>query len=210
MGQSLVDIACTGAINSGTFGTVTWGNLSNTNPQVGSVTVGNGANQQTWSDVVLVSNCIKDTWTSGNTVTECRDARGSGVNAFHGHYFSWCFVMRYQHMLCPSPWRVPSANDFRILHTNLTNQEPPAAGSSAAIVADTYMGTVLGQVGGLWGGSHFTGNATSQTGVASRYWSSTEVSAGGTNARYLYFDGTGVWPESEANKSLGFTLRCVR
>jgi uncharacterized protein (TIGR02145 family) len=198
----LTAINCaTGVPNSGTFGTVAWG--GNT-----TISVHRTVGDQQWSDVVSVTNCDKTSWDSPGTApfqTECRNSDGN--NNFHGHYFSWCFVMRYAARLCPSPWRVPTVEDFRALHTTL-GHTLPALGSSVNIIANTYMGTANSQVGGRWGGSRFTGHAASVASAPSFYWSSSE--ADNTHARALYFGVTDVGPENSNNKGNGFALRCVR
>jgi uncharacterized protein (TIGR02145 family) len=203
----------TGTPASGTFGTVTYGNLSNTNPEEGATFVARAeVGTQIWSDVVLVSNCVKDVYDNakdGGYRTDCRDARGSGSNNFHGHYFSWCFVKRYAEALCPAPWKVPTQGDFRTLHQILTNVAPPTAGGTASVTTGgIYTHTIRGQTGGTWQSRRFTGYAAGQTTAASYYWSSSEQ--GGTGARTLYFGSTGVRPDGGYDKSSGYALRCVR
>ncbi len=66
---------------------------------------------QTWSDVVVASNCNKtgyDGGSSDNYNSDCRNA----TNGFNGHYFSWCAVVKYASTLCPGDWRVPTKDDF--------------------------------------------------------------------------------------------------
>jgi uncharacterized protein (TIGR02145 family) len=194
----LTAINCTtGTPNSGTFGTPSWG--GNT-----TISTFRTVGTQQWSDVVTVTNCNKTTWNSPSTApyrTECRNSAGN--TNFHGHYFSWCFVMRYAAQLCPSPWRVPTAADFAALHVALGY-----ATGSANIIANTYMGTANSQVGGTWGGSRFTGMATLVTAEYSQYWSSSPSTA--MAARSLSFDATYATPEDGVTGDNGFALRCVR
>ncbi|MCL2026940.1 MAG: hypothetical protein FWG79_00470 [Bacteroidales bacterium] len=205
--EELEAINCTGAINSGTFGTVTYGNPSNTDPMTGSTPLSRGSEVQIWSDVVLVSNCADtNTWNTGNTITTCRNAIVSGTNNnnFHGHYFSWCFVMRYAERLCPpgDGWRVPTAEDFRTLHfilTGTTTIGPPSEGN--------YIGTTLGQIGGTWQSRRFSGRGNNPAVPNSGYW--TASNAGTTITTALSITAANVTHGGFA-KETGFALRCVR
>ena len=224
-------------VPAGQLGTVTWGNTSNTNIEVGTTTVtragtppantGTGTNTQVWSGAVFAQGCAKGNATNnnafsggstGNFNADCRQSlhtfnagRAAGIT---GDLFSWCAVMRFADVLCPPAqgWRVPSTDDFRRLHWILTGNVPPAPGGGVAHPANSYIGTAgtaaAAQVGGQWGGARFTGNAGNLTIANSIYWSSTENDA--TNARSLLFNASSVWPESWGNKAIGFALRCVR
>ncbi|MCL2027611.1 MAG: fibrobacter succinogenes major paralogous domain-containing protein [Bacteroidales bacterium] len=198
----LTSISCTGAINSGTFGAVSWG--GNADIETQTWTVGS----QVWSDAVSVTNCDKTSWIVDNNMTECRNA----TNGFHGHYFTWCFVMRYADQLCPEPWRVPITDDFANLHTAL-GYSLPALFGSVGIIANTYMGTSGSGIfavnrEGTWGGSSFTAVATSLTDEHSGYWSSSELST--TTVHALGINRSLVWPQGYYEKHHGVALRCVR
>jgi uncharacterized protein (TIGR02145 family) len=181
---------------------IRWG--GNTTPEV-FVTV----NSQDWTDVVTVTGTCNKTTFSMDTVggfrTDCRNSDGN-VN-FHGDYFSWCFVKRYEDALCPYPWRVPSTDDFAALHVNL-GYSLPAVGASSLVIANTYMGIAAGQTGGTWGGSRFTAYAGNLANTNSLYWSSSETTA--TDARALDFNATAVYPQFNFIKNDGFALRCVK
>ena len=173
-----------------------------------------GRPTQIWSDVVRENRCNGRTAFNGggaaNANTDCRRAE----NSFEGNYFTWCMVMRFADLLCPDDWRVPTAEDFAILHQNL-GYSAPTSGSSSPMIPGTYMGdagTGSNAVtrGGIWGGARFTGNATDLTvPTSSAYWSST--SAISTGAAYsLSFSATTVFPQGNPSKNNGFALRCVR
>ena len=79
-----------------------------------------GRPTQEWSDAVRAPGCDKTTFAGGsfqNANTDCRNA----TNGFSGHYFTWCMVMRFAHLLCPPAqgWRVPTQQDFIELDLNL-------------------------------------------------------------------------------------------
>ena len=213
----LTAINCATTVNSGTFGTVTWGGNANIETQTWTIT-GTGANahiSQVWSDAVQVSNCDKTSYNGGsssiNYNTDCRNA----TNGFDGHYFSWCFVKRYEALLCPGDWRVPSREDFIDLDIALGGTG--GTHSNMAVIAG-YAGTSgsgLAAVNraGAWGGARFTAfvnNLQDNSSAAqSNYWSSSESIA--TNAFGLTYTQNTVYLQSgNPHKGNGFALRCVR
>ena len=222
-------------VPAGQLGTVTWGNTTNTNIEVGTTTVSRGGTPlanapgqgtQTWSGHVFAQGCAKgnatnnnafDGGVTGNWNADCRqslhtfnEGRASGIT---GDLFSWCAVMRFADVLCPVPWRVPTADDFKHLHWILTNQDPPPiVGTSVPTVANTYIGTMgtptMPQIGGAWEGVRFSGWTGTPSFPGSYYWSSAEVNA--VNAIRLHIHGDVMWPRSQVDKAFGAPLRCVR
>jgi len=176
--------------------------------------VGAGDSTQIWSDAVTATACAgRAAVFSGEAVgsfnADCRPPVNNPI--FTGDLFSWCAVMRFADSLCPAPWRVPTAADFRQLHTNITGQVPPSAGTSVPIVPGTYIATTPNTMnGGIWGGTRSTGWAGSLTNAGSYYWSSAEATATNARALRIYVGAAGVTPEHTVNKRGGFALRCVR
>ncbi len=90
-------------------------------------TVGFTSNQtwiigsQTWSAPVTTTYCNKTTYSSPTSAPIAIDCRNN-YTAGYGHLFSWCMVVRYAAQLCPSPWRVPTIDDFCTLDKNLNNR----------------------------------------------------------------------------------------
>jgi hypothetical protein len=77
---------------------------------------------QTWSDAVTTTSCREKTTYDGTKTAYNHNAKYNGHNADcrsnpeqKGDLFSWCAVIRFATFLCPSPWRVPTADDFREL-----------------------------------------------------------------------------------------------
>jgi len=208
------------------LGTITWGNVLNTNIESGTTTVlgTNSRPSQTWSGAVFATACAKGDATendqfnggvSNNLNADCRQTLFSVTNrstSRTGDFFSWCAVMRFRDQFCPYPWRVPTTEDFAILHENLGLSLPAAQGAHVPLTPNTYIGTVgsaaAPQIGGAWHGARFTARVDNLTAAGSYYWSSTEVS--GINARCLNFGGHNVWAERSNSKYFGFALRCVR
>jgi len=185
-------------------------------PYFASVTIwsipstGGGRPSQEWSDVVRAPGCDKTTFNISGwgapLIADCRNA----TNGFHGHYFSWCMVMRFADVLCPGDWRVPTRDDFVNLDMNLGGTGANSQATSArptAFMPASGTGTAAQGPGGTWGGSRFTA-FTSLTSANSYYWSSTE--SGAMGAFGLRFNATTIHPQANLRKDNGFALRCVR
>jgi len=87
--------------------TIALGSVGFTSPQTWVV------GSQTWSAPVTATFCNKSDYNGGNSTAmnaDCRDNPGR-----QSQFFSWCMVVQYAETLCPSPWRVPNAQDFRNL-----------------------------------------------------------------------------------------------
>lgn len=172
---------------------------------------GTGANAhitQIWSGAVTATACQKETFNGGepgnllfNANADCRSNPG-----FPGDLFSWCAVMRFQHLLCPAPWRVPTLIDFFRLDQALGGT---GIQNSPQFVANNY----INRWGGAFGGSWDHNNEMSGQGSSGLYWSQSgsSVGGGGLIAYGMTFlvDGD-IRPRTGGPVWLGFTLRCVR
>ncbi|MCL2026999.1 MAG: hypothetical protein FWG79_00770 [Bacteroidales bacterium] len=174
---------------------------------------------QIWSDFVISPQCNKTSYNGGSAPTfnvDCK--RNETLTTFPGDYFSWCAVMKYAHILCPAPWRVPSKQDFIHLDILLGGQgvQDSRNPSDQVISGQAYTsgsnnnnnsGTHNPR-GGSWQGSRFTANASVLTVANSNYWSSTD---GNTQGAYtLYYGGNLISPQPTSNKGSGFAVRCVK
>jgi hypothetical protein len=65
----------------------------------------------TISSPVTVTYCEKPDYSGGSSGTYKADCRSYNI-VTTTHYFSWCFIKQYASQLCPSPWRVPTREDF--------------------------------------------------------------------------------------------------
>jgi hypothetical protein len=67
---------------------------------------------QVWSDAIRMPECDKSDFILSNTSPDCRKkALGGGT----WYYYNWSYVKVKASKLCPSPWRVPSLDDLKIL-----------------------------------------------------------------------------------------------
>ena len=185
-------------------GTVSWG--GETDIETNARTISGNGITQVWSGAVTTTGCNKTGWSSSNVNADCRNStNGSGV-----HYFSWCYVMRNAATLCPSPWRVPTCQDFVNLDVALggdgTNRSVGSGenGFTGTGTDQKYTGTAAGN----WGDFRFTAYASGLSNADSYYWSSSEDSA--TDAFLLGYDASNVSPQNNNGKDYGFALRCVR
>jgi len=171
---------------------------------------------QIWSDAVQATACEKERF-SGNS-QGVRDSITNEVQRlfasdcrfnpnFKGDFFSWCAIARFAHILCPYPWRIPTAQEFCELDKALFGT---TACRSHTTSSDRLIETYINS----WGGT-FNGAATSQgylyfSNIRAYYWSSSEYST--EFAYYLSYTSHGnVQSQNTTNsKALGFSLRCIR
>jgi len=180
-----------------------------------------GRLSQEWSDAVTAAACDDRTTIVGgvypNFNADCRNSVGN--DAFGGHYFTWCAVMRFADELCPAPWRVPTQQDFINLDMNLGGN-----GLMRLDIQETFpMGALtLGYWGftaansplSRWGGSRFTRRAENLELFwieESSYWSSTESTTWTGGAYTLGIQLNNMFPgRGQFGKESGIALRCVR
>jgi hypothetical protein len=70
---------------------------------------------QTWSDVIQIPECNKETFEASYTTPQCY------CNS--GYLYNWVYVNTNAYTLCPNPWRVPSDSDLRALIATVPYQE---------------------------------------------------------------------------------------
>jgi hypothetical protein len=151
--------------------------------------------EQSWSAAIRMPECHKETFKDSDTEPDCRSYTEEGKTWY---YYNWAYVNEYKAKMCPSPWRVPTMEDFKKLVSNTNN-------------------TTLVDA---WGYGGYA--AMSDVSSHAYYWSSTETSSGSNFAYYLnyyssntndaynlryYSDSLGV---ANNYKYLGFQVRCVK
>ncbi|MCL2417122.1 MAG: Ig-like domain-containing protein [Bacteroidales bacterium] len=156
---------------------------------------------QIWSDAVTATGCDKTNFYGGsnnNFNADCRSNPG-----FPGDLFSWCAVIRFQAELCPTPWRVPTIQDFRDLDTALGGSGMGNLPSGDTVLRDMYIyswGVVFG------GASDALGNLPTGNRNA-HYWSQTDSPPWAASWVVAVNGRTGT---ASTQKSNGLPLRCVR
>jgi uncharacterized protein (TIGR02145 family) len=159
------------------------GYTQNTPPHAAStntwVIEGNGISQ-TWSDHINVPACDKtdfdggffndidendyevgysDIQYGGNPKADCRNNPG------YYYLYSWWYVSKNAATLCPSPWRVPTADDFLALYKALGGTDD---WSKDEALIEKY----INSWGGVYGGIA-KDTSLIYTGSIAQYWSST-------------------------------------
>jgi len=149
---------------------------------------------QEWSDAVQTTGCSGKT--SYNRYVDCR----SNPN-YKGDLFSWYAVDAWKDELCPSPWRVPTRQDFIDLDIAL-------GGTGYDQYSTSQVNKYLNTWGGSYGGYCYSDGSLYNQGSEAYYWSQSEYSS--TYEYYLRFNSSGyIYPQNYSYKSNGFTLRCV-
>jgi len=179
---------------------------------------------QIWSDAVTATACQKTTFNGGNR--NFSRPEDSYFNAdcrtnpdFPGDLFSWCAVVKFNDVLCPYPWRVPSRQDFVNLDIALGGDGSTSPYNLAGSYAQSQR--YFNNWGGVLGGaSGRTGTLHSQN-IWAMYWSLSEVSEidhwmelrpgdSQNNGVSLQFFSGIVHPSRWEDKSNGVAVRCVR
>jgi hypothetical protein len=68
---------------------------------------------QTWSDRIHIPECDKGNFAIDFDNPQCRSY--TDEDGFTRYYYNWPYVIQNYDALCPSPWRVPSEDDFLAL-----------------------------------------------------------------------------------------------
>ncbi|MDR0437288.1 MAG: Ig-like domain-containing protein [Bacteroidales bacterium] len=162
---------------------------------------GNGITQ-IWSDAVTASSCDKERFVGGEPDSFNADCRSNPD--YPGDLFSWCAVVRFQNLLCPAPWRVPTTQDFIDLDIALGG-----TGFNTGF-NNTLRNRYFNDWGGAYKGLCSSSGALNGQGSDAFYWSQAEYSA--DYGYHLTFNSFGaVYPQgNNYPKHYGFTLRCVR
>lgn len=143
-----------------------------------------GSSTLTWSDAIHCHECDRESFTESYTDPQCRSYT-SGTTTWY--YYNWPYVDVNKEKLCPSPWRVPSWEDFLELMGNT---------SASRLIAE-------------WGyGGYADGSSMSNVSTVAYYWSSTEDRT--DHAYYLYYYSSLIPTESYYNEHFGYQIRCVK
>jgi hypothetical protein len=153
-----------------------------------------GLGEQTWSDAIHIPACSGTSFTESYTEPQCCSYT-EGDSTWY--YYNWPYVNANKNTLCPSPWRVPTHEDFITLANNVDGRT----------------------LGTLWGyGGYANGRSIhNYTETYGLYWASTACSSDcdcdgncdGDRAHHLDYS-SGYISADYDSKELGFQVRCVK
>ncbi len=103
-----------------------------------------------------------------------------------------------------APWRLPTDVDFVELNSNCTSIWTTQDG----VVGRRFTSNINGNSIFFPASGYYSGTSLYGRGSNGFYWSSTYISA--TNARYLYFYSSGVFPSNYNGRRDGFAVRAVQ
>ena len=166
----------------------------------------------TWSDAVQIPECDKADFDGGTPETPQADCRSYTREGKTYYYYSWVYVDQKLDLLCPSPWRVPTKDDFINLDIALGGD------GEYRYVEATYVPTkyIL-----TWGGTYHDyvepdGSIPhSPTRNEGAYWSRspTPASDGAYGLSYTMLTESRVYfvePAIEGRPECGAAVRCVK
>jgi hypothetical protein len=147
-----------------------------------------GTSQLEWSDAILIPECNKDDFSNSDTEPRCRSYTQEG-NPNTWYYYNWPYVDANAAILCPTPWRVPTWDDFYTLL---------GAGYLTELIAE-------------WELSGFAkGGSIDEVGNNGYYWSSTKEQSAPTYANVLIFNQYSASPYLARPMYFGHRVRCVK
>ena len=167
-------------------------------------TITNGATTQIWSDAVQTTDCRnKTTFNGGESGSFNIDCRSNP--SYKGDLFTWQAVNELKDELCPTPWRVPTEQDFIDLDKTLGGD-----GSNGQFISESDVKTrYIDSWGGAYGGRCISDGTMQDQGYEANYWSQTSTHANSARKLVFYNDGF-ITPHNLGDKGSGSTLRCVR
>jgi uncharacterized protein (TIGR02145 family) len=169
---------------------------------------GNGITQ-IWSDAVRATSCDKEDFIghgiSDNSFIWIPDCRSTSKH--RGDLFSWRAVFNLDSLLCPAPWRVPTAEDFCNLDKILTERD---LCNNHAITPEKMIATYVDRWGASFDGVCARPSGMQYVDLRAYYWSISEYDK--NYAYYLTIDVHGnIQSRSTGNaKLIGASLRCIR
>jgi uncharacterized protein (TIGR02145 family) len=155
---------------------------------------------QIWSDVINDPACNDVTLVQSYADPYCRRY----TNGTTWFYYNWPYVIANENRLCPSPWHVPTKDDFIALDVALDGN-----GSNRTVTEDW----ISNQYFARWGGSLAPGfgihNGIAEEGKSVSYVSTDVISS--THNYSLRLQTTYVGPAyTSSYRDWGYMVRCVK
>jgi hypothetical protein len=158
---------------------------------------------QIWSDVIHLPECDKEDFGTITTEPQCRSFVYEGTPLY---YYNSPFAVDNAAMLCPSPWRVATKDDFVALDIALGGTGENRAGENPEWIIESYVNTWGAGLGGVCDAS---GVWDVYIPLLNGYWTST-LEGGLAYGMAFAAQYTTINPQATDNRSLGFQIRCVK
>jgi hypothetical protein len=156
---------------------------------------------QIWSDVINVPECDHDAFTNSNTDPYCRSYTTNGKKYY---YYNWPYVDKNQNTLCPSPWRVPTVDDFIALDKAFGGSGENRSGVALSWITEHY----IDEWGGVWAG-WASGSSVGSVTNSGQYY--TVTTRNGSQASHMeYYSSGKVTMDYWNSFSAGHLVKCVR
>lgn len=130
----------------------------------------------------------------------------------YGKLYNW-FTISDQRNVCPTGWRVPTAEDWEVLMDYLGGES--VAGGKLKMEGTEHWQSASGAVtnssgfSALPGGTRLKNGGFHDLGGVGAYWSSTETSSSNGRSRFLLSNSIYAEPQS-INKGVGMSCRCIK
>jgi uncharacterized protein (TIGR02145 family) len=158
-----------------------------------------------WSDVIHLPECNKSAFEDSFTEPQCRSYNHQNAMLY---YYNLTYTLQNAEHLCPSPWRMPTKEDFMALDIALGGDGENRF-NSADIINAGYMNTWGASYGGY---SNATDGVPPMSMNMNFYWSST---LDGDRAYVLCFavllGGGALYPQGGPESGhFGMQVRCIK
>jgi uncharacterized protein (TIGR02145 family) len=163
---------------------------------------------QTWSDVINIPECDHDAFTNSLTVAYCRSYTTSEKKYY---YYNWVYVNANQNTLCPSPWHVPTKDDFMVLDKAFNGGTGANRTVALSWITEHYInewGASLST--GRAGGSDSATNAVPFATYTGFYWSQGNVADPASSTHLLIVTDGRCYPACYSPPEAGMPVRCVK
>jgi uncharacterized protein (TIGR02145 family) len=166
-----------------------------------------------YSDGTSIPNVIgKTDWSSLSTGAWSHyDNDSSQYESMYGKLYNWYAVETGK--LCPTGWHVPSDAEWTVLTNYLSaDGHSYAEGNALKATSDwNSSGNGTDDYGwlGLPGGGRNGFGSFGDVGIASSWWSSSQIDTSNAWSRYLYYSPDYVF-RGNFDKDYGYYVRCLR
>jgi uncharacterized protein (TIGR02145 family) len=156
--------------------------------------------EQEWSDAIHIPGCNKAEFNGGEWDAPEADCRSYADESDTYYYYSWPYVAANASAMCPSPWRVPTHQDFIDLDKALGGSGSARYDTHSWIEENYFMSWA-----GTYGGFCNSDGSMVWTSTMTAYWTADVFDS--KNMHYFSIMDDFVNPHSYNAKMIGFQVR---